>query len=273
MTRNPAVAGRFYPSDREDLIDIIESCFCHELGPGTVEFSEGARTIKSAVVPHAGYLASGMIAAHVFSALAKEKRPEAYVVVGPDHYGIPFDYAVCPEPYLTPFGECPMHEEILKKLEGKIPFSVRSHRHEHSVEVVVPFIQYIDPKARIIPIIMRNQSMASAERLASAIREACEGFDTVFIASSDLSHYIPDNIEKMIDRKYLEHVSSMNVEGMYRAVSEYDLSVCGNGPIATAIMFSPECRTVKILKHSNSWESLQYDKNAVVGYASALILP
>lgn len=273
MTRNPAVAGRFYPSDREDLIEIIESCFCHELGPGTVEFSEGARTINSVIVPHAGYLASGMVAAHVFSALAKEKRPDAYIIVGPDHYGIPHDYAVCPEPYLTPLGECKIHDEILNKLEGKIPFSVKSHRQEHSVEVIVPFIQYIDPDAKIIPIIMRNQSITSAEKLASVIRDACKGFDVVFIASSDLSHYIPDSIEKMIDGKYLEKVSSMDTEGMYHTMSEYNLSVCGNGPVATAVLFSSGCGTVKILKHSNSWDSLKYDRNAVVGYAAAIILP
>lgn len=269
MTRYPAVAGRFYPSDREDLLSIIESSFYHDLGPGRIPRSENSGRIKSVIVPHAGYLASGMIAAHSFSALAENGAPEAYVIIGPDHYGIPYDFAVCPEAYLTPLGECQIHEEILEKLNGKIPMSVAAHRKEHSVEVIVPFIQYIHPDAKIIPIIMRNQSYASAEKLSKILKEACAGYDVITIASTDLSHYIPDSLEKTLDAKYLQNILDNDIKEMYRTIQEYNLSVCGNGPVVAMMMFT-DFEKAELLKHSNSWESLECDRNGVVGYASVI---
>ncbi|MGN1045191.1 MAG: AmmeMemoRadiSam system protein B [Candidatus Methanomethylophilaceae archaeon] len=266
--RYPAVAGRFYPIEKDALISSIERCISHELGPGPISDGGVHEDVRAVLVPHAGYMASGMNAAHGFHALKNGDRPDAYVVIGPDHYGVPYRTVMCSDAYLTPLGECPVHREICGRLRELIPDDPRAHMREHSVEVEIPFLQYIDPDAKIVPVIMGRQDIGTATALADALKEACRGFDVRFVASSDLMHYVPYDTEKGLDSMLLEHVTACDIGGMYRMISEFDMSVCGYGPIAAAIMASGSTKG-ELLKHTNSWDSLSYDRNAVVGYASA----
>ena len=267
--RYPAVAGRFYPLQKNELIDQIEWCFEHPLGPGRIGAPKNGRRIKGALVPHAGYQCSGMNAAHSFKAIAEDGRPDAYIVIGPDHHGVPFDMVLCSDSYLTPLGECKVHEKIAAKLAQSITDSPNAHMFEHSVEVEVPFLQYIDPDARIVPIIMRRQDMESAKRLGDLIKEACEGYDVVVIASSDMSHYIPKDIAERLDMMLLEKACDLDIEGMYDVIGRYDISACGYGPIAAMITATRPSKGT-LLKHSDSWDSLNYMKDSVDGYASAI---
>ncbi|NLL95357.1 MAG: AmmeMemoRadiSam system protein B [Thermoplasmatales archaeon] len=267
--RYPAVAGHFYPEGRESLASAVRSCFTHPLGPGLPGESSGAREIVGAVAPHAGYMASGMNAAHTFKAIAEDGLPEAYVIIGPDHRGIPFPAALCSDPYLTPLGACEIHTEILGKLSETVVNSPAAHGSEHSVEVQVPFIQTIDPDPRIVPIIMRDQSMPAAKRLAAAVRDACEGHDVIVLASSDLSHYVPKEVAAKLDGMVMDAVSRLDVAGMYSAIREYGISACGYGPIAVAMeALSP--KSADVLAHTDSWDALKHDRSAVVGYGSAV---
>lgn len=265
--RYPAVAGRFYPIEKDILKDTIERCFRHDLGPGNIPETGSARTIKAMMAPHAGYMASGMFAAHSYSAIKEDGLPEAYVIIGPDHYGVPYDFVLCSDSFLTPLGECRTHDTICARLRELMPDDPRSHMREHSIEVQIPFIQAIDPDARIVPIIMSRQDIRTAQRLAEVLKKACEGFDVIFIASTDLMHYVPAEAERRLDSVYLEQVCSCNIESMYRTIHGYDMTVCGNGPTAAAILASG-CSRGTLLKHGNSWDSLGFDEGAVVGYAS-----
>jgi AmmeMemoRadiSam system protein B len=110
--------------------------------------------------------------------------------------------------------------------------------------------------------------MRTAERLSQILKDACEGFDVVFIASTDLMHYVPASVEKNIDSKYLERVCECDIEGMYRMTQDFEMTVCGNGPTAVAILASG-CKEGILLRHGNSWDSLGFDENAVVGYGAA----
>lgn len=267
--RYPAVAGRFYPLQRNELLDQIEWCFEHPLGPGKIGNCGDARKIRGALVPHAGYQCSGMNAAHAFKAIAEDGRPDAYVIIGPDHHGVPFDAVLCSDSYLTPLGECKVHEKIAAKLAQSITDSPNAHMFEHSVEVEVPFLQYIDPDARIVPIIMRRQDIDSAKRLGQKIREACEGYDVVVIASSDMSHYIPKETAEKLDMMLLDRATALDLPGMYEAIAKYDISACGYGPIAAMITATQPSKGT-LLKHSDSWDSLNYMKDSVVGYASGI---
>ena len=266
--RYPAVAGRFYPSDRQDLTDLVENCFYHECGPGEIPEPDGSK-VKSIIAPHAGIAVSGPIAAHAFAELRKSGHHDAYIIIGPDHYGQPFDLVMCSEPYLTPMGECPVNMEVAGRLRNFIRDSPNAHRFEHSIEVEIPFLQFIDPKAEIVPIIMGRQDLNTAKELAEAIAESTEGLDVVTIASSDLMHYVPDKVEKELDKKFLEHVLAHDIGGMYDTVRRYDMTVCGYGPIAAAIMASDPDES-ELLCHSNSWETIHFDQDAVVGYAAAV---
>lgn len=268
--RYPAVAGRFYPSDRDELISMIRDCFQHELGPGLPDHKGNERRIAAVIAPHAGYMASGMNAAHVYKKIAEDGLPDAYIVIGPDHNGVPFDAVLCDEEYLTPLGPCVIHKKITEELSRYIPKSCNAHRLEHSIEVQVPFIQFIDDDPKIVPIIMRDQSLGSAKRLSDAIRAATKGMDVVIIASSDMSHYIPKDVAERLNGMVIERIREKDVDGMYSVIKDNDISVCGYGPMATAVL-STDPSKVEILKYSDSWDSLRYDRNSVVGYCSAVM--
>ncbi|MBP5394492.1 MAG: AmmeMemoRadiSam system protein B [Candidatus Methanomethylophilaceae archaeon] len=267
--RYPAVAGRFYPSDRSELTDLVENCFYHECGPGSIPDSEGTKDVRCILAPHAGIAVSGPIAAHAFAELKRSGHRDAYIIIGPDHYGQPFDLVMCSDPYLTPMGECKVNMELAGRLRERIRDSPNAHRFEHSIEVELPFLQFIDPDAEIVPIIMGRQDLATAQKLAEAIVDSVGDMDVAIIASSDLMHYVPDRVEKELDSKFLDHVLAHDIGGMYDTVRRYDMTVCGYGPIAAALMASDPTES-KLLCHSNSWETIHYDRDAVVGYAAAI---
>lgn len=265
--RLPIVAGRFYPAQEDSLIAEIEDCFTHGLGPGLPGKTGDTRNIVAAIAPHAGYRASGMNAAHVYKAIKEDGLPEAYVIIGPDHRGVPYDVVMCSDPYLTPLGECKIHDEISKRLQQMIPDDPDAHAFEHSIEVQVPFIQYIDPDPKIIPIIMRDQSKRSAEKLAISLMDACDGYDVIVIASGDLSHYIRKKDATRIDMEFLNLAEMTDVSGMYDAIRRNNMSACGYGPSAAAIL-ATDPMSARLLKYSDSCDSLGGNGSEVVGYGS-----
>ncbi len=268
--RPPAVAGRFYPSDRDELVRAIEWCFSHPLGPGIPGDPGSERSVSAVMVPHAGYACSGMTAAHPFRSVREDGLPEAYVVIGPDHHGTAGGMNVlCSDGYLTPMGECRTHRGICSELSGMIPDVPAAHRYEHSVEVEVPFIQYIDPDPRLVPVVMGDQSPRGAASLAAAIREACEGVDILVVASTDMSHYVPKATAARLDGMVLDAVSRMDVEGMYRTVRDNRVSMCGYGPTAVAMLLSEGCAAEDV-RHTDSFDSLGMDAGSVVGYGAAV---
>lgn len=268
--RYPAVAGRFYPLKKEDLVLDIEACFRHRLGPG-IPGSEGStRRIVSAVSPHAGYMASGMNAAHTYKRIKEDGLPETYIIIGPDHHGVPFDFVMCSDDYLTPLGPCKTDKDMMSALTDLVPDSADAHRLEHSIEVQVPFIQYIDPDPRIVPIIMSKQDRRTAGRLADILAKVCKGKDVVIIASSDMSHYVPKQRATALDAEVIKNIVSLDADGIFDVVRAKRISACGYGPIATAILASSP-GSAEVLKYSDSYDSLGGDPEAVVGYASAVM--
>ena len=266
--RHPAVAGRFYPGDADELRDTIDWCFDHPLGPGRPGSSDGTRTIASVMAPHAGYVCSGMTAAHAYRAIAEDGIPDLYVVIGPDHYGTAMGRTVlCSDDFMTPFGVCRADREVCSKLAEIFPDSSRAHAREHAVEVQLPFIQYIDPDPRIVAITMGDQSPRSAMELASVLREVCAGRDVIVIASTDMSHYIPKEDATRLDGMVLDRIADMDVAGMYRTVYENRVSMCGYGPTAVAMLFAGD-GNAHVLKYIDSYDSLGLDPAAVVGYSS-----
>lgn len=262
-------AGRFYPDDRDGLIGLVEECFAHPLGPGASPPERHRnRKVRGIVVPHAGMPVSGPIAAHSFRALEEGGHRDAYIVIGPDHYGQPYDLVTCSDSFLTPMGECRTCSEIVDRLRKHMPDSRLAHSREHSIEVILPFLQHIDPDAEIVPIIMGDQSMESAKILADLLRESIGSLDVTIIASSDLMHYVPCETERMLDSEFISAVSELDVPAMYDAIRRNRMTVCGYGPIAAAIMASgADC--AEILMHGNSWDTIHRDRESVVGYMAA----
>ncbi len=268
--RYPVAAGRFYSSDRNGLIRDIEYCFSHKIGPGLPGEEGSGRSVVSAVAPHAGYMVSGMNAAHTFKKIKEDGLPDTYVIIGPDHQGVPFDFVMCSSDYLTPLGPCKTDSELVKDFNGMIPDSPGAHAYEHSIEVQIPFIQYIDPDPKILPIIMSRQDKATARRLGEILKAVCSDRDVIVLASSDLSHYIPTKKATNLDSLILDNILKLDPEGIFDVVKSERISACGYGPIATSIIATDPGRA-EILKYSDSYDSLGRDPDGVVGYASAVM--
>jgi MEMO1 family protein len=269
MVRYPAVAGQFYAGKEASLRREVEACFNSPIGPGHLpKLEPGPRNIVGAVVPHAGLVYSGPVAAHVYDAIAKDGFPETFVIIGPNHNGIGAGVATTAEDFETPFGLVSIDQDIVSKLKGVIYNDPVSHRFEHSIEVQLPFLQYIKRGIKIVPISMGFQDYETAVETAKAIRKATAGHDVVIIASSDFSHYIPPEKARQLDTKVIERILAMDPKGMYGAVTSNDVTMCGYGPVMTMLL-ACEGKEAKLLKYANSGDVRPMD--TVVGYAGMIV--
>ncbi|WP_297513304.1 MEMO1 family protein [Thermococcus sp.] len=289
MIRYPAVAGSFYPSD-EALIEMLEEFF-RDLGE---EGSE--RRITAGVAPHAGYVFSGYTASRTYKAIFEDGLPETFVILGPNHTGLGSPIAIYPEgEWLTPLGSIAIDAEMAKaiaKLSGIADLDELAHRYEHSIEVQVPFIQYLAELAgkdvKIVPITLGIQDEDVSRALGKAIYGASEelGRDVVVIASTDFMHYGPaygyvpfraraDELPHRIkewDFRLIRRILDFDVDGLFRELREMRHTMCGPGAVGTAIVYSRLAGAVEaeLLHYTTSYE-VSRSTEAVVGYASIVM--
>ncbi|UCF07488.1 MAG: MEMO1 family protein [Thermoplasmata archaeon] len=268
--RYPAVAGQFYEGSEEGLKKQIEECFLHALGPGEIpKLQEGERTIKGAVVPHAGYMFSGPVAAHVASALAKDGFPKTFIIIGPKHSGFGSPIAITTEPFSTPLGNVEIDMELAEKLQGGvIDNDLAAHRGEHSIEVQLPFLQYLKPDIRFVPLCMGIQTYKMAREVGEIVSKAIEGRDVVVLASTDFSHYVPRAMAEKKDSMALESISRLDAKGLYKTVEKNNISMCGYGPVMTMIE-AVKGTKAEVLKYSTSGDVMEM--RDVVGYGAVLV--
>ncbi len=279
--RMPAVAGHFYPADRSELLRSIEESFLHRLGPGRLPEPSGSRSRESLgfVSPHAGYMYSGPIAAHVYYRLAAEGKPDIVVLVGPNHHGMGSLVAAYKEGvWVTPLGEVEVDSDFVREMVARsryLDLDDKAHAYEHSLEVQVPFLQYIyGSKVRIAPITIMHQTLEVARDLAGAIKSAAEalGLDYVIIASSDFTHYEPHDVASKKDSIAIELILKLDPEGLYAAVDKYNITMCGPGAVATLLYTArlAGSRGGELLKYATSGD-VTGEKGWVVGYAALRI--
>ena len=267
--RRPAVAGKFYPADPERLRRQVEEGFLHPLGPGELPKGTGReREVVGAVVPHAGYIYSGPEAAAVYHELAKERKPKTMVIMGPNHTGHGSAMAVSKETWWTPLGEVPVDLEGADMLLDSCPVlshDEAAHRYEHSIEVQLPFLQYIYGEFQFIPISFGTQDLESCMEVASALAVLK---DALILASSDFTHYESQEAAARKDGEAIKHLLAFDEEGFMRAVYGQGFTICGHGPIATCLAASKRlgARRAELLKYGTSGEILG-DFTQVVAYA------
>jgi len=276
LIRFPAHAGSFYPARREEVIRSIEWSFTHRLGPGVKPSGLGSERLSYAyVVPHAGYMYSGPIAAHAYLSMSRERRPETVVLIGPNHTGLGLAVSVFREGYWrTPLGDVEVDSEVgrlIVEYTGFAAFDEKAHIYEHSLEVQVPFLQYIyDSGFKIVPITVMAQVPSISRGLAEAFLRVLEdnGVDALMVATSDLNHYEPHDVSIEKDMKLLEEVLEPDPEGAFEVVDKLNVSACGPGPLASAIYIA-RIKGVKpiLLAHATSGD-VTGEKDWVVGYAS-----
>ncbi|MEB3779131.1 MAG: AmmeMemoRadiSam system protein B [Desulfurococcales archaeon] len=275
--RRPAHAGTFYPSSRGELIKSIEDSFTHPLGPGKLPLEKftGGRSVGY-VVPHAGYMYSGPVAAHAYLSLARERRPSVVVIAGPNHGMVGLGAAVYKDGlWETPLGDVEVDAEVSRLIVGYsrfFGFDEAAHVYEHSVEVQVPFLQYIyGGDLRIVPITIGLQTLEVSRDLGEAVARVVQdnGVDLVFLASSDFNHYEPHDVTVVKDMKAIDSILGMDEERMYRVIETDNITMCGPAPVAALIHLAKRLGGGKpvLLKHATSGD-VTGDKSWVVGYAS-----
>ncbi len=284
--RLPAVAGQFYEGGKDALAASIERCFLHPLGPGALPraASREQGRIDALVSPHAGYMYSGPAAAHGYRALAEDGVPDTVIIVGPSHYTLAERAALSlADAWRTPLGDAQLDTDLGHELTLSPLFEVdeKAHRDEHSLEVQVPFLQFIygERMPRILPICVRSHPMnggaglvANARAAGEAIAAAVGSRRTVVVASTDFSHQVPQEVAQKRDRLALDAIASMDAQRLLETVRKHDITMCGPVPVAVALFYclARGADNTKVLTYYTSGDIIG-DRRAVVGYASAKV--
>ncbi len=268
MIREPAVSGRFYPSDPGELKVSVKGY----LGAGSGENSPATGVI----VPHAGYTFSGPTAGKVFGGV---RVPDSVIILGPNHYGAGPDISVMAEgTWAMPGFESVIDSALAYKILDACPGAAEdfsAHLQEHSIEVQLPFIHYSNPAAKFLPVSILSLSREELGELASAIASAVKDSsgDVLIAASSDMSHYVSPSEARRLDMLAVEKIRDLDAEGLLETVRGEGISMCGVLPAAVMIMAAGElgAEEGRLVDYSTSGDALPGSKE-VVGYAGVEIL-
>ena len=274
--RSPAVAGSWYAGTPNSLRNQIEELFTHRLGPRSIPqiMRDGPRNIVGLVVPHAGYMASGPVAAHAYYSLANDGKPDVIVIFGPNHTGRGSALSIMNEgAWRTPLGDVDVDAETADRIlqaSRIVDLDDRAHVYEHSIELQLPFLQYLyGSEFKFVPICFMMQDLMSSREVGKAVAKALRGKNALVIASSDMTHYEPQERAEKKDKMAIDAALKMDETQYYNTVEAYGISTCGYGPVIAAIKAAKEldAKKAELLCYKTSGDVLG-DRSAVVGYAS-----
>lgn len=270
--REPAVAGGFYPADPEVLSRVVDS-FLAEAPAVPID----AKRVVALVVPHAGYVYSGRTAGKAYG-LLRGISVDTVLLVGPSHFVPVRGVVVYPgEGFRTPLGVVPVDEEVRERLISSCRecFSVSEAPfiREHSLEVQVPFIQRVFPRAKILPLVVNDLDQILIKKAVRAVARACRGRRVLVVASSDLSHYHPRERARQLDGIFRRDLEMFAPERMLEDLAGRRCEACGGAGVVLALAAAREMggRKVFVVDYSDSGD-VTGDTGSVVGYISAVVL-
>ena len=267
IIRPPAVSGLFYPSDPTLLSLDVDNMLEEALDPTL----PGAPV--AVVAPHAGYAYSGPTAATAYAAL-KTRPFRTAVIVSPSHREYFNGISVYEgDAYRTPLGLINIDVALRKKLlayKGIIKSSIMGHRDEHAIEVQLPFIQRINPDAKILPIVMGDQRPEYCRLLGDALAHVIADSSTVLIASSDLSHFHSQAEARLRDAIAATHLRDVQPMALLDDVASERCEACGAGPVAAVMTAAMHLGAItSTILHQCTSGDVTGDNTRVVGYLSA----
>ena len=266
MIRNPVVSGQFYPESPGQLKAMIE---------GMVDEKVVKEGVIGLVSPHAGYIYSGPVAGAVIS---KIEFKDTFIIMGPNHTGRGKLLSIMTQgTWKTPLGEIEIDSELGKRIlvtSSHLEEDNVAHQYEHSIEVQLPFLQYFRKDIRIVPIILAYSSGAIykeiGKELAKVVKELNKG--VIIIASSDMTHYEPQESAQRKDNKAIEAILDLNEDELLKRVDELKISMCGYAPVVSLISAAKELGATgaELVKYQTSGDT-SGDYSSVVGYAGIII--
>lgn len=266
MVRRAVVAGQFYNGTEESLKAQVEGYINEKAKKGEV---------IGALAPHAGFMFSGEVAGAVYSRII---FPETFVILGPNHTGTGHPCAIMTKgKWQTPLGEVEIDSDVAGKILANskdLKEDERAHSYEHSIEVQLPFLQYLGKDFKFVPICLSHLDLETCWDMGKAIAKAIkeEKKKVVIIASSDLTHYEPQEEANRKDKVALGAVIKLDPEGLLTKVEELRISMCGVIPTCIMLIASKELGATKgeLVKYMTSGDVIG-DYRQVVGYGGALI--
>jgi AmmeMemoRadiSam system protein B len=266
MERNPIVAGKFYPGTLASLQAEIEKL---------IDADAAKERVIGLVSPHAGYVYSGAVAGATFS---RVEFKDTFVILGPNHTGRGAAFSIMIEgTWKTPLGEVKIDSSLGKQILHRSDYlreDTAAHFYEHSIEVQLPFLQYFKKDVRIVPIILAPAGGTIYQEIGRNIARAIKewGEDVVIVASSDMSHYEPDESARRKDAQAIEAILDLNEDELLRRVEELNITMCGYAPVISLICAAKEleAREAELVRYQTSGDT-SGDYRSVVGYAGIII--
>ncbi len=265
MIRAAHVAGQFYPSDPDELEGSVISNL-------TINTKEDAIAI---IVPHAGYIYSAQVAGSVYS---RVEIPDNILLIGPNHTGLGTPASMmCQGAWQTPLGTMEINEGLAAQLleaGSSLSDDEAAHEKEHSLEVQLPFIQLLNPKATIVPITVMSADIKECSEIASSIAKVLENYDeeVLIVISSDMNHFESEEVTEKKDKLAIDKMLELDPEGLLAVTGAEHISMCGVVPSTIGIMAAKKlgAREAELTEHSTSGKTSGDLKN-VVGYAGVII--
>jgi AmmeMemoRadiSam system protein B len=266
MIRPPAVAGRFYPSDPQELTRQIQ------------EYSSGATGKTRAlgcVVPHAGYVYSGRVAGAVYAAM---EIPAQSILLGPRHFPQGQPMAILSEgSFETPLGQAQIDSELAGELARACPLLREdevAHGREHSLEVQLPFLQTLAANFRFVPVVLATDRYGAMEELGRGVAQVVKAQrePVLVIASSDMNHYESEAITRAKDERAIARILALDARGLYDTVRSEGITMCGYAATVAMLVAVRELGATgaRLVRHATSGE-VTGDLDEVVGYAGIVI--
>jgi len=266
VIREPIAAGQFYPGSADGLKKMLESM--------VDDRAEKVNAI-GLISPHAGYIYSGVVAGAVISRI---KFSNTFVLLGPNHTGRGKDFSIMASgSWITPLGEVEIDAQLAKRIIASSSYleeDMAAHQYEHSLEVQLPFLQYFKSDVRIVPVIL-GQARGGiykkiGKELAGTIKESKQR--VTILASSDMTHYEPQESARKKDNKAIEAILNLDEDELLRRVADFDISMCGYAPVVTLISAAKElgAKKAELVKYQTSGDA-SGDYRSVVGYVGILV--
>ncbi len=264
--RPSPLAGRWYPGDPHVLARSIDDYLDQP------EVATPAGEVVGVIAPHAGHAYSGSVAGAAFSVVPDDI--ELVAVIAPLHhfYAAPV-LTTAHRAYATPLGEIPVDRQALHRLRQTLPMEAVTRDPEHSLEILLPFLQRrLRDGFRLLPLMLRDQSLATAERVAAVLADELTGQRALLVGSTDLSHFHPQREAERLDRFALDRIAAYDPRSLIEADASGRGPACGHGAAAAAMLTAQKLGADRatLLAYATSGD-IAGDHASVVGYGAAAL--